>query len=314
MISTRQDKVSGIKTHDPFGMLLVGRNWEGGSEYRFGFNGKESDKETYGDGNIYDYGFRIYNPRLGKFLSVDPLFKEYVWYTPYQFAGNKPIIAIDIDGREDSIVITLQYYKNGALINTKTVRQKLTEQGPHGDGNTFMRIQFTQENEAVRVKITSEYFEKNNNGDYLDNYKNIGDADPFYTTVDNAKKLWMEYVKPKENAEYMTVLEEWAISNIDQTELIKLAEIFGDPRGNWAPPIDEEFGKSRGLFNKNEFTGDTGIYIYDTGTSPNKAIGGPDGDTVVGVKSKRGGYLPIREATNGDKDTLPVHKNYNDEE
>jgi RHS repeat-associated protein len=47
----------------------------------FGFNGKEMDNETYGDGNVYDYGFRIYNPRLGKSLSVDPLTNSYPWYT-----------------------------------------------------------------------------------------------------------------------------------------------------------------------------------------------------------------------------------------
>ena len=68
---------------------------------RFHFNGKEMDNETYGSGNTYDYGFRIYNPRLGKFLSVDPLTKSYAFYTPYQFAGNKPIVAVDLDGRED---------------------------------------------------------------------------------------------------------------------------------------------------------------------------------------------------------------------
>ncbi|MEZ4775865.1 MAG: RHS repeat-associated core domain-containing protein [Bacteroidia bacterium] len=70
-------------------------------DYRFGFNGKESDGETYGTGNIYDYGFRIYNPRLGKFLSVDPLSPEYPWYTPYQFAGNKPVNSVDLDGLEE---------------------------------------------------------------------------------------------------------------------------------------------------------------------------------------------------------------------
>ena len=91
------------KTHyDPFGMLLVGRNWEGGSEYRFGFNGKESDKETYGDGNIYDYGFRIYNPRLGKFLSVDPLNKFYPMLTPYQFTSNRPIDGVDLEAHHAS--------------------------------------------------------------------------------------------------------------------------------------------------------------------------------------------------------------------
>lgn len=89
--------------HDPFGMITVGRSWEVGSEYRYGFNGKESDTDTYGEGNIYDYGFRIYNPRLGKFLSVDPLTRIYAWYTPFQFAGNKPIWAIDLDGLEEVI-------------------------------------------------------------------------------------------------------------------------------------------------------------------------------------------------------------------
>jgi Restriction endonuclease fold toxin 5 len=33
-------------------------------------------------------------------LSVDPLTKEFPWYTPYQFAGNTPIGAIDLDGAE----------------------------------------------------------------------------------------------------------------------------------------------------------------------------------------------------------------------
>lgn len=61
----------------------------------------EKDDEVSGNGNIYDYGFRIYNPRLGKFLSVDPLANNFPYYTPYQFAGNKPIEAIDIDGLEE---------------------------------------------------------------------------------------------------------------------------------------------------------------------------------------------------------------------
>jgi hypothetical protein len=46
---------------------------------------------------------RIYSERLGKFLSLDPLTKDYPWYTPYQFAGNKPIWASDLDGGEEVI-------------------------------------------------------------------------------------------------------------------------------------------------------------------------------------------------------------------
>jgi len=86
--------------YSSFGMVTVVSNWSGGSEYRFGFNGKEQDSETYGDGNIYDYGFRIYNPILGKFLSVDPISIEYPDLTPYQFTSNRPIDGIDLDGFE----------------------------------------------------------------------------------------------------------------------------------------------------------------------------------------------------------------------
>ncbi len=88
-----------------FGMIMPDRSYSATPDgYRFGFNGKEQDNEVSGSGNSYDYGFRIYNPRLGKFLSLDPLFKSYPWYTPYQFAGNMPISAIDLDGLEALVV------------------------------------------------------------------------------------------------------------------------------------------------------------------------------------------------------------------
>lgn len=94
-----------------FGANMPGRNFTS-SSYRYGFNGKENDPET----NTQDYGMRIYNPNLGKFLSVDPLTKEYPWLTPYQFASNRPICAIDRDGLEaadvganiDFLVIVVQ--------------------------------------------------------------------------------------------------------------------------------------------------------------------------------------------------------------
>lgn len=78
---------------------MLGRTFSAGSGYRYGFNGKELDKETSST-TTYDYGFRIYSPALGRFLSVDPLFKTYPWFTPYQYASNNPIFNIDIDGLE----------------------------------------------------------------------------------------------------------------------------------------------------------------------------------------------------------------------
>lgn len=88
----------------PFGMNMPGSRscaLGGAAAYRYGFNGKEKDPKTeWGGLNQYDYGFRIYNPAIGRFLSVDPLAKKYSMLTPYQFASNSPISGVDLDGLE----------------------------------------------------------------------------------------------------------------------------------------------------------------------------------------------------------------------
>jgi RHS repeat-associated protein len=86
----------------PFGMEQPGRTYllNGDSAYRFAFNGKEKTNEVYGTADAYDYGARTYDPRLGRFLSTDPLTKQYPQYTPYQFSGNEPIWKVDRDGEE----------------------------------------------------------------------------------------------------------------------------------------------------------------------------------------------------------------------
>jgi RHS repeat-associated protein len=83
----------------PFGMLVPNKHGTS-RDYRFGFNGKENDNEVMGEGNFEDYGMRSYNPRIGRFFSVDPLTKLYPELTPYQFASNSPISGVDLDGLE----------------------------------------------------------------------------------------------------------------------------------------------------------------------------------------------------------------------
>ncbi|WCL81583.1 hypothetical protein PPO43_00540 [Saprospira sp. CCB-QB6] len=95
-------QVSSASLYYPFGWEMPGRKFVSGEGYRFGFNGKEDDRD-WGTQNIQDYGFRLYNPSVGKFLSVDPLASKYPFYTPYQFASNTPITAIDIDGLESNV-------------------------------------------------------------------------------------------------------------------------------------------------------------------------------------------------------------------
>lgn len=88
-----------------------------------------------GAGNQIDYGFRIYDPRLARFLSVDPLNKQYPWYTPYQFAGNTPIQAIDVDGLEPATNISAEtIWDMGHPLNT------FTEKMPFPSGTVIWKV------------------------------------------------------------------------------------------------------------------------------------------------------------------------------
>ena len=61
-----------------------------------------NDKELFEEGDLdwYDYGFRYYDPQIGRFPQLDPLTHYFPYYTPYQYAGCEPIANVDLDGLE----------------------------------------------------------------------------------------------------------------------------------------------------------------------------------------------------------------------
>ena len=115
---------------------MPGRQFKAGSPYRYGFNGKENDNEVKDEGNQQEYGMRIYDPRLVRFLSVDPLVKKYPMLTPYQFASNRPIDGIDLDGLE-YLNYTLVYLTDGngpaKLQSAYSIWHDSQEHNAHGD-------------------------------------------------------------------------------------------------------------------------------------------------------------------------------------
>jgi len=113
LIDHYEPDIVSAQDYYPFGMLQPGRSYlsPNGDKYRYGFNGKENDIEVKGEGNLVDYGARAYDPRIGKFLSLDPLQKQYPQLTPYQFASNSPIQGVDLDGREIEHYVLI-HYKN----------------------------------------------------------------------------------------------------------------------------------------------------------------------------------------------------------
>ena len=90
------DVISATLTYS-FGMEQPGMTYNSGKAI-YGFNGKRKDNDIEGEGVDYDYGARIYDARVGRWLSPDPLFRKYAESSPYVYALNGPIDAIDPGG------------------------------------------------------------------------------------------------------------------------------------------------------------------------------------------------------------------------
>jgi RHS repeat-associated protein len=77
-------------------------NTETGRAYRGSLQGQEDHgaiHEASETGLAFEH--RIHDPRVGRFLSLDPLASKFPYYSPYHFSGNSPISTVDIEGLED---------------------------------------------------------------------------------------------------------------------------------------------------------------------------------------------------------------------
>ena len=70
------------------------------SAYRYGYNGKEKDNEIKGEANSLDFGARIYDPRVGRWMSTDSLESKYPEWSLYNFVAGSPKRHLELDGRD----------------------------------------------------------------------------------------------------------------------------------------------------------------------------------------------------------------------
>jgi RHS repeat-associated protein len=85
-----------INHYYPFGMNMEG-NWNGPSgKNKYQYNGKELNND-FGLG-WNDYGFRMYDPAVGRWSVVDALSEKYYCYSPYHYAKDNPVRNIDLLG------------------------------------------------------------------------------------------------------------------------------------------------------------------------------------------------------------------------
>jgi RHS repeat-associated protein len=99
LVDYYQPDILSYSDYSAFGTMLDGRNSQI-DKYRYGYQGSEKDDEIKGGGNSYTTEFRMLDPRLGRWLSIDPLSAKYPGMSPYNSMNNNPITTNDIKGLE----------------------------------------------------------------------------------------------------------------------------------------------------------------------------------------------------------------------
>jgi len=133
----------------PFGSAIESRAFASG-EYRFGFDGMEKDDEIKSSGNSYDFGARIYDSRLGRWLSVDPLAAKHPDISPYVYCANNPIRYIDPDGRD-----WVEGKDGGIRWNDNVTAKNYQNKGVLGEGENYRGTSYERIRDWDNVKLSN---------------------------------------------------------------------------------------------------------------------------------------------------------------
>lgn len=240
----------------------------------------EKDDELKGDGNNINYEARMQDTRVGRFLSVDPLAKMYPELTPYQFASNTPIQAIDLDGLE-------QYQYNLSFDKKGKPALKLT-------GETHFKYEHwrwsTSRILGVSVPVPERYYTEDHKWVVHTGVIHVG------LTPDNSQIYRMEITKTFDTKKEM---DDWT-ATLEPSDLQEFDDNYSkvDFAGHFLYNVQDVYRDSR-----------PGTRGRKPGSNSAKAT---SNKALVGNSGRAGGGAKLESIAKGTRDRIQaIAKKYN---
>lgn len=170
--------------------------------YRYAYNGMEQDNEVSGNGNSYTTEFRQYDPRLGRWKSLDPLMKRFPWMSPYVAFNDNPVRYLDPYG------LSSQKNKNGKGKDDDPVSVTGNRSRPKSDG-------YWSNDEFHEWKVGDEYISTKSNKSFI-----LG-ADGEWSVASVEEEV---FVSAKEGLSKFAIAKAMLYSQRELNGLIKVLE------------------------------------------------------------------------------------------
>ena len=146
VVVDEEGTVEEVNDYYAFGGLMSTSSRQSVQPYKY--NGKELDRK--GGLDWYDYGARMYDAALGRFMKTDRFSEKYVSLSPYQYGANNPVNNIDVNG--DSL-----------LLNKTSVAEAMLAIYNGLEDGTNLKMKFNNgvldhTSLEAHAKVTSDFF------------------------------------------------------------------------------------------------------------------------------------------------------------